>query len=75
MQNHSAKTGGRSRFWFDRLEERIAPSTCIAVSGNVVAYAYPAVGLTPGATQGFATGISTGTTFASSSASVAVLPS
>ena len=25
MQNHSAKTGGRSRFWFDRLEERIAP--------------------------------------------------
>ena len=25
MQNHSAKTGGRSRFWFDRLVERIAP--------------------------------------------------
>ena len=26
MQNNSAKTGGRSRFWFDRLEEQIAPS-------------------------------------------------
>jgi hypothetical protein len=25
MQNHGAKTGGWSRFRFDRLEERIAP--------------------------------------------------
>jgi len=38
MQNHSAKTGGRSRFWFDRLEERIAPiamatsSSCTSAS-------------------------------------------
>ena len=30
MQNHSAKTGGRSRFRFDRLEERIAPSAMAA---------------------------------------------
>jgi len=30
MQNHSAKTGWRSRFRFDRLEERIAPAAAAA---------------------------------------------
>jgi len=66
----------RARFALEVLEERNAPSTVfITVSGNVTNPSPPGTYVYPGATQGLATAMSTGTTFASSSASVAVLPS
>jgi len=44
MQNHSAKTGGRSRFWFHRLEERIAPGA-MATSSAIASASVSAQGV------------------------------